>query len=103
MGTPAGDGSATPPMTILGRPVEFTEKVSSVGTAGDINFVDFGYYLIGDRQAMQAQTSTEYKFGNDKTAVRVIERVDGTPWIKSAITPRKGSNTLSPFVKIATR
>jgi HK97 family phage major capsid protein len=103
MGTPASDGSATPPMTILGRPVDFTEKVSSVGGAGDINFVDFGYYLIGDRQAMQAQTSTEYKFGNDKTAVRVIERVDGTPWIKSAITPRKGSNTLSPFVKIAQR
>ncbi|WP_052397241.1 phage major capsid protein [Streptomyces sp. NRRL F-5123] len=103
IGTPAADGAGAPPMTILGRPVIFTEKVSSVGTAGDINFVDFGYYLIGDRQAMQAQTSTEYKFGNDKTAVRVIERVDGTPWIKTAITPRKGSNTLSPFVKIATR
>jgi hypothetical protein len=52
---------------------------------------------------MQTATSTEFKFGNDKTAMRVIERVDGTPWIKSAITPRKGSNTLSPFVKVATR
>jgi HK97 family phage major capsid protein len=103
IGTPAADGAGAPPMTILGRPVIFTEKVSSLGGAGDINFVDFGYYLIGDRQAMQAQTSTEYKFGNDKTAVRVIERVDGTPWIKTAITPRKGSNTLSPFVKIAAR
>lgn len=103
MGTPAADGAGAPPMTILGRPVIFTEKVSSCGTAGDINFVDFGYYLIGDRQAMQTATSTEFKFGNDKTAVRVIERVDGTPWIKSAITPRKGSNTLSPFVKVATR
>lgn len=98
-----GDGAGAPPVTILGRPVVWTEKVSSVGTAGDINFVDFGYYLIGDRQAMQSATSTEFKFGNDKTAMRVIERVDGTPWIKSAITPRKGSNTLSPFVKVATR
>jgi len=98
-----GGGEATPPMRILGRPVIFTEKVSSVGTAGDINFVDFGYYLIGDRQAMQTATSTEFKFGADKTSVRVIERVDGTPWIKSAITPRKGGNTLSPFVKVATR
>lgn len=98
-----GDGAGAPPMTILGRPVIFTEKVSTVGTVGDINFVDFGYYLIGDRQAMQMSTSTEYKFGNDKTAMRVIERVDGTPWIKTAITPRKGSNTLSPFVKVATR
>jgi HK97 family phage major capsid protein len=98
-----GDGEGAPPMTILGRPVVFTEKVSSVGTAGDINFVDFGYYLIGDRQAMQAATSVDYKFGNDKTAMRVIERVDGRPWIQSAITPKNGSNTLSPFVKIATR
>ncbi|MET8766329.1 phage major capsid protein [Streptomyces sp. NPDC004658] len=98
-----GGGQDAPPVRILGRPVIFTEKVSSVGTAGDINFVDFGYYLVGDRQAMQMSTSTEFKFGNDKTAMRLIERVDGTPWIKSAITPRKGSNTLSPFVKIATR
>jgi HK97 family phage major capsid protein len=98
-----GDGAGAPPVTILGRPVVWTEKVSSVGTAGDINFVDFGYYLIGDRQAMQSETSTHFKFGNDKTAMRVIERVDGQPWIKSAITPRKGSNTLSPFVKVATR
>jgi len=98
-----GDGAGAPPMTILGRPVIFTEKVSSVGTAGDINFVDFGYYLIGDRQAMQAETSTHYQFGNDKTALRVIERVDGKPWIQSAITPQTGSNTLSPFVKVATR
>ncbi|WP_033307344.1 phage major capsid protein [Streptomyces iakyrus] len=103
IGTGAHDGVGAPPMTILGRPVIFTEKANTVGTAGDINFVDFGYYLIGDRQAMQSSTSTEYKFGNDKTAVRVIERVDGQPWIKSAITPRKGSNTLSPFVKVATR
>ncbi|KUF18459.1 MULTISPECIES: phage major capsid protein [Streptomyces] len=98
-----GGGEAAPPMRILGRPVIFTEKVSTVGDAGDINLVDFGYYLIGDRQAMQSETSAHFKFGNDKTALRVIERVDGTPWIKSAITPKTGSSTLSPFVKIANR
>ena len=98
-----GGGEAAPPMRILGRPVIFTEKVSSVGAPGDINLVDFGYYLIGDRQAMQSETSAHFKFGNDKTALRVIERVDGTPWIQSAITPKSGSNTLSPFVKIAQR
>ncbi|MEA5366093.1 phage major capsid protein [Amycolatopsis sp., V23-08] len=97
-------GGNTPPVQILGRPVIFTEKVSTVGTSGDINLVDFGYYLIGDRQVMQSNTSTDYKFGQDKTALRVIERVDGTPWIKSAITPKSGSsNTLSPFVKLADR
>lgn len=97
------NGVSGPPMTILGRPVFFTEKVESVGTAGDINFVDLGYYLIGDRQAIQADTSPHYRFQNDQTTVRFIERVDGRPWIQSAITPQTGSNTLSPFVKIATR
>jgi HK97 family phage major capsid protein len=97
------NGAAGPPMTILGRPVIFTEKVPTVGDAGDINLVDFGYYLIVDRQTMSSMTSPHYKFANDQTAVRFIERVDGRPWLQSAITPRQGSNTLSPFVKIAAR
>jgi len=97
------NGSEGPPMTILGRPVLFTEKAETVGDAGDINFVDLGYYLLGDRQAIQASTSPHFKFQNDQTAIRFIERVDGRPWIQSAITPNKGTNTLSPFVKIAVR
>jgi HK97 family phage major capsid protein len=97
------NGVEGPPMTILGRPVFFTEKAETVGDAGDINFVDLGYYLIGDRQTMSAESSPHFKFQNDQTAIRFIERVDGRPWVQSAITPNKGSNTLSPFVKIAAR
>lgn len=97
------NGVQGPPMTILGRPVFFTEKVNTLGTAGDINFVDFSYYLIGDRQAIQADTSPHYRFQNDQTTVRFIERVDGRPWIQSAITPNQGTNTLSPFVQLETR
>jgi len=97
------NGQAGPPMTILGRPVIFTEKTSVLGTAGDINFVDLGYYLIGDRQAMQASSSEHYKFQNDKTVYRIIERLDGRPWLQSSITPKNGAGNLSPFVQIATR
>lgn len=97
------NGVQGPPMTILGRPVLFTEKVNTLGTAGDFNFVDLSYYLIGDRQAIQADTSPHYRFQNDQTTVRFIERVDGRPWIQNAITPNQGSNTLSPFVQLATR
>lgn len=97
------NGVEGPPMTILGRPVIFTEKAKTLGAPGDINFVDLGYYLIGDRQTIQADSSPHYKFANDQTALRFIERVDGRPWLQSAITPNKGSNTLSPFVKIAQR
>lgn len=97
------NGVEGPPMTILGRPVIFTEKVPGVGTAGDINFVDLGFYLIGDRQTMSAMSSPHFKFQNDLTAYRIIERVDGRPWLNSAITPKNNTSTLSPFVKIAVR
>jgi HK97 family phage major capsid protein len=98
------NGASGPPMTILGRPVIFSEKMPTLGTTGDISLVDLSYYLIGDRQVMSAMSSPHFKFSNDQTAYRVIERVDGQPWLKSAITPRNNSSsTLSPFVQIATR
>lgn len=97
------NGVEGPPMTILGRPVIFTEKAETLGDAGDLNFVDLSYYLIGDRQQMQMATSEHVEFDTDQTAVRIIQRADGRPWLNSAITPKKGSNTLSPFVKIAER
>lgn len=97
------NGTQGPPMTILGRPVIVSEKASALSTTGDVCFVDLSYYLIGDRQQMQATSSEEYKFGNDLMAYRIIERLDGRPWLNSAITPKNGGPTLSPFVQIATR
>ena len=92
------------PMTIFGRPVIVSEKASAVGTRGDVCFVDLNYYLVGDRQTMSMTSSTDFNFGSDKTTFRIIQRVDGRPWIQSAVTPRNGSsNTLSAFVEIATR
>ena len=89
-----------PPMTILGRPVIFTEKVPKVTSAGQLNFVDLGFYLVGDRQVMSAMSSPHFKFQNDQTAYRIIERVDGRPWLNSAITPKNAGATLSPFVSL---
>lgn len=98
------NGAQGPPMTILGRPVVISEKAPKLGDAGDVNFVDLSYYLVGDRQAIEAASSPHYKFANVKTAYRFIQRVDGRPWIESAITPANGStDTLSPFVKIDER
>lgn len=96
-------GMDTPPVTILGRPLYFTEKTGPLGTTGDISFVDLSYYLIGDRMEMQVSSSEHYKFANDKTAYRVIERVDGRPWLQTALTPHNGGPTLSPVVQLASR
>jgi HK97 family phage major capsid protein len=97
------NGVDGPPMSILGRPLIISEKVSALGDQGDINFVDFKQYLIGDRMAMDAKISDDYRFGNDMTAYRFIERVDGRPWMQSAITPANGGPTLSPYVQLAAR
>ncbi|MFB4273040.1 phage major capsid protein [Nonomuraea sp. GTA35] len=91
------------PMTLFGRPIIVSEKAGRLGDRGDIAFCDLGYYLIGDRQSMTAASSTDYRFGHDQTAYRIIQRVDGRPWIQSAITPRNGGNSLSPFVELAAR
>jgi HK97 family phage major capsid protein len=101
-GWAARDASDAPPLNLMGRPIYFTEKVPSLGTSGgavgDISFVDLSYYLVGDRQAVAVAASEHFAFQNDQTAYRIIERVDGRPWMQSALTPHTGSNTLSPYV-----
>lgn len=99
----ANNGTGAPVMQLLGIPVIISEKVSNLGIAGDVNLIDFSQYLIGDRMQMEAEVSTEYKFGNDLVAYRFIERVDGRPWLQSAITPRNSGPTLSAYVSLAAR
>ena len=98
------DGTGTPQLTLLGRPVLMTEKApAALGTQGDLNFVDFGMYLVGDYQTMTVDSSAHVKFTSDKTTFRVISRNDGRPWLQSAITPQNNSATLSPFVQLDDR
>lgn len=97
------NGVEGPPLNLLGRPVILTEKANTLGSVGDINFVDLSYYLVGDRMAMTAMASEHFRFQNDQIAFRVIERVDGRPWIQNAITPQNGGATLTPFVQLAAR
>ena len=91
------------PMTMFGRPVFFTEKVNTIGDVGDLVLVDPSFYLIGDLQTVTVSSSEHYKFKDRMTAFSIVERVDGQPWIESAITPRHGANTLSPIVTLASR
>ncbi len=92
--------NATPNMTMLGRPLILTEKLPAIGFEGCLCFIDFSYYLIGDRQAVSMETSEHARFLNDETLLRVIERVDGRPWIQNAFQPLNG-DPISPFVALA--
>jgi HK97 family phage major capsid protein len=87
--------------TILGRPYFITEKMSALGDAGDIGFFDLSFYLIGDRQPLTIDVSEHVAFTSNQIAWRFVLRVDGQPWLASAITPYKGTATLSPFVTLS--
>jgi len=94
--------NAAPNLTMLGRPLILTEKVPALGSAGDIGLYDFGFYLIGDRQAVSLESSEHSRFMNDETEIKLILRVDGRPWIQSSLTPKNG-DSLSPFVILGAR
>lgn len=98
------DGTGSPVLTLLGRPVIMSEKApGALGAQGDISLVDWSMYLIGDYQNMTVDSSPHVKFTSDKTTFRAIARNDGRPWLQSPITPRNNSATLSPFVTLQAR
>lgn len=87
--------------TIYGVPYIITEKAQALGTEGDVILADWSHYLIGDRGGLKTDYSDHFLFKNHKRAYRCIKRVDGQPWLPSAITPHKGGSTLSPFVALS--
>jgi HK97 family phage major capsid protein len=91
-------------LTIKGRPVVPVEYAETLGTAGDIVLADLAQYrLIRKASGIQTASSIHVAFLTDQTAFRAVYRVDGQPVPRAPITPFKGTNTLSPFVGLATR
>jgi len=95
--------SEAPYGTLLGRPIVPIEQCATLGTVGDIIFADLSQYVMIDKGGIQSASSIHVKFTNDETVFRFVYRVDGQPMLNSAITPFKGSATVSPFVALATR
>ena len=100
---PANGASAQPFATLMGRPVIPVEYCSTLGTVGDIIFADFGQYITIDKGGVQQASSMHVRFLNNEMAFRFIFRIDGQPLWSSALTPFQGTNTLSPFITLATR
>lgn len=100
---PPGGASAAPYGTLFGRPVVPIEQCQTLGDAGDIILADFSQYVLIDKGAMQSASSIHVRFVNDESVFRFVYRVDGMPLWNSALTPFKGSNTLSPFVRLQAR
>lgn len=100
---PPGGLADAPNARLKGKPVYFLEYCSTLGTVGDIVYCNPKAYRTVSRGVVDNASSMHLKFDYAQTAFRLIFEVDGQPMLNSAITPFKGTNTLSPFVTLATR
>lgn len=86
------------PGTLFGLPVITTEKVPPLGTKGDCMLIDPQMYVIGDRMQIEIAASEHVNFLKNQMTWRVVERVDGQPWLEKPITLQDAASTVSPFV-----
>jgi HK97 family phage major capsid protein len=100
---PATGAAGTPYDTLFGRPVVPIEQCSTVGTVGDIVLADLSQYLLAEKGGMEAMASAHVRFLYAEQTFRFMMRVDGQPLWSTALTPANGTNTVSPFITLATR
>lgn len=90
--------------TLMGRPVIVSQHAATLGTQGDVNLLDLSYYrTITKGGGVETATSMHLYFDAAATAFRTIFRIDGQSKIAAAVSPAKGSATLSPYVTLAVR
>jgi HK97 family phage major capsid protein len=92
-----------PPMTILGRPVYPVEQCETVGTKGDLILSDWRQYRLIRKGGVKSDSSIHVRYLQQETAFRFTLRVNGQPVRQKALTPYKGTATISPFVVLETR
>ena len=88
------------PDMLLGRPVFFTEFAESKGTKGDVILGNWKEYIEGTYQSEQRAESIHVRFLEHERVFKFWVRNAGAPWWSAALTPRKGADSLSPFVVI---
>ena len=96
---PAGGQSGTPYSMLMGRPVIPHQACASMGTKGDINFVDPSQYIFASKSGgLSQQTSIHLFFDRGQTAFRFTMRLDGQPWQTKPIAAKNGAYQQSYFV-----
>jgi len=85
---------------LLGRPLNISEHVPGLGSAGDLTLYDPTMYVIADHLVMALAASTHSSFSSDKCQFRIVSRLAGRMWPQSAVTPRNASATVSPVVRL---
>jgi len=99
-----GSLTVNPYGMLFGRPVIVSQHAASFTSQGDVLLCDLKYYqTITKPSGLVNDVSMHLYFDADAAAFRTTFRVDGMSKIAAAISPAKGSNTLSPFIQLAAR
>ncbi len=101
--TPPGGLAGSPYGTLYGAPVIETEFNKTLGTVGDIVLADWSQYKYATVGNMKVASSMHVAFVTDQMAWRFTNRFDGQSTWEAALTPLNGTNTVSPFIALATR
>jgi HK97 family phage major capsid protein len=86
------------PDMLLGRPLFYSEYADKLGDKNDLQCINASQYLTGTYKQLQTAESTHVRFLANENVFKMWKRNDGRSWWTSALTPKRGAATLSPFV-----
>ena len=78
-----------------------SQKQQIRGTVGDLILASLQDYLLITKGGPQFASSIHVKFVSDQSTFRMVYRCDGQPTWSSALTPKDNSNSVGPFVALA--
>jgi len=96
-----GDVTRGIPDTLLGYPIFFTGKTPALGSASDLILADFSYYNIKDGSGPIIALSSDVKFLENQTAIKIVWHVDGRNGIREPLTLENASDQVSNVVYLA--
>lgn len=91
---------ARPQGVLEGIPLYITEKVSALGTQGDLNLVCPSEYGMARREGLEVGLSEHFYFDTDRIAMRFKKRHDGKSLWRNSYTQLNGTTKTSPFVQL---
>ena len=101
---PPGGFVTAPNGTLFNRPIQTIEQCQTLGSEGDILFLDLSQYLLIEKSSgIKADSSIHVRFLYDERTFKFVLRVDGQPTWNSTLTAFNSGVTRSPFVTLAVR
>jgi len=97
----ASGGQGDPKFSLYGREYIESEYTAAMGTTGDIMLASLSQYQTINKGGVKTDSSIHVQFLTDQTVFRFVLRTDGQPLWNSALTPKDGGGTKSPFVVLA--